>query len=215
LNAANLAEAQSLRPTITLQQDMHTKQPSKLKRWLAIGSSIALLTFAAQAQTVRLSTSQGDIRIALDAEHAPKSVANFIQYVKAGHYNGLIFHRVIPEFMIQGGGFTPTMDQRPTKPPIPLESRNGLLNVRGSIAMARTGDPNSATAQFFINTVDNAFLDAANSADGNGYAVFGRVLEGMEVVDKIRAMPTGNKNGQQNVPLTPILITKAIVEPKK
>ena len=194
---------------------MHTKPQSKLKRWLAIGSSIALLTFAAQAQTVRLSTSQGDIRIALDAEHAPKSVANFIQYVKAGHYNGLIFHRVIPEFMIQGGGFTPKMDQRPTKPPIPLESRNGLLHVRGSIAMARTGDPNSATAQFFINTVDNAFLDAANSADGNGYAVFGRVLEGMDVVDKIRAMPTGNKNGQQNVPLTPILITKAIVEPKK
>ncbi len=194
---------------------MHTKPQSKLKRWLAIGSSIALLTFAAQAQTVRLSTSQGDIRIALDAEHAPKSVANFIQYVKAGHYNGLIFHRVISEFMIQGGGFTPKMDQRPTKPPIPLESRNGLLNVRGSIAMARTGDPNSATAQFFINTVDNAFLDAANSADGNGYAVFGRVLEGMDVVDKIRAMPTGNKNGQQNVPLTPILITKAIVEPKK
>lgn len=194
---------------------MHTKPQSKLKRWLAIGTSIALLAFAAQAQTVRLSTSQGDIRIALDAEHAPKSVANFIQYVKAGHYNGLIFHRVISEFMIQGGGFTPKMDQRPTKPPIPLESRNGLLNVRGSIAMARTGDPNSATAQFFINTVDNAFLDAANSADGNGYAVFGRVLEGMEVVDKIRAMPTGNKNGQQNVPLTPILITKAIVEPKK
>jgi peptidyl-prolyl cis-trans isomerase A (cyclophilin A) len=194
---------------------MHTKPQSKLKRWLTIGSSAALLALAAQAQTVRLSTSQGDIRIALDAEHAPKSVANFIQYVKAGHYNGLIFHRVIPEFMIQGGGFTPKMDQRPTKPPIPLESRNGLLNVRGSIAMARTGDPNSATAQFFINTVDNAFLDAANSADGNGYAVFGRVLEGMDVVDKIRAMPTGNKNGQQNVPLTPILITKAIVEPKK
>ena len=194
---------------------MHTKPQSKLKRWLAIGSSIALLAFAAQAQTVRLSTSQGDIRIALDAEHAPKSVANFIQYVKAGHYNGLIFHRVISEFMIQGGGFTPKMDQRPTKPPIPLESRNGLLNVRGSIAMARTGDPHSATAQFFITTVDNAFLDAANSADGNGYAVFGRVLEGMDVVDKIRAMPTGNKNGQQNVPLTPILITKAIVEPKK
>ena len=194
---------------------MHTKPQSKLKRWLAIGTSIALLTCAAQAQTVRLSTSQGEIRIALDAEHAPKSVANFIQYVKAGHYNGLIFHRVISEFMIQGGGFTPKMDQRPTKPPIPLESRNGLLNVRGSIAMARTGDPNSATAQFFINTVDNAFLDAANSADGNGYAVFGRVLEGMDVVDKIRAMPTGNKNGQQNVPLTPILITKAIVEPKK
>ena len=194
---------------------MHTKPQSKLKRWLAIGTSIALLAFAAQAQTVRLSTSQGDIRIALDAEHAPKSVANFIQYVKAGHYNGLIFHRVISEFMIQGGGFTPKMDQRPTKPPIPLESRNGLLNVRGSIAMARTGDPNSATAQFFINTVDNAFLDAANSADGNGYAVFGRVLEGMDVVDKIRNMPTGDKNGQQNVPLTPILITKAIVEPKK
>lgn len=173
------------------------------------------LAVAAQAQTVKLTTTEGVIRIELNAEKAPKSVANFVQYVKAGHYDGTIFHRVIENFMIQGGGFTDKMAQKPTKPPIPLEAGNGLLNVRGSVAMARTGDPNSATAQFFINTVDNAFLDAANARDGRGYAVFGQVIEGMDVVDKIRATPTGNLGGQQNVPLTPILITKAIVESKK
>ncbi len=175
----------------------------------------AVLALSAQAQTVKLSTSEGEIRIALDAEKAPKTTANFIAYVKAGHYNGLIFHRVIENFMIQGGGFTKDMKQLPTRPPIPLESRNGLLNVRGSIAMARTSDPNSATSQFFINTVDNAFLDAENARDGQGYAVFGQVIEGMDVVDKIRAQPVGDRNGQQNVPLTPIIINKAIVEPKK
>lgn len=181
------------------------------------GISVMALVLAAsaQAQTVKLSTSAGDIRIALDAEKAPKSTANFIAYVKAGHYNGLIFHRVIENFMIQGGGFTKDMKQLPTRPPIPLESRNGLQNVRGSIAMARTNDPNSATSQFFINTVDNAFLDAENSRDGQGYAVFGQVIEGMDVVDKIRAQPVGDRNGQQNVPLTPIIINKAILEPKK
>ncbi|RQO63388.1 peptidylprolyl isomerase [Paucibacter sp. KBW04] len=181
---------------------------------LAAGLSLGLLA-SAQAQVVKLSTTEGDIRIELNAEKAPKSVANFVQYVKAGHYNGTIFHRVIENFMIQGGGFTPKMTQKPTKPPIPLESRNGLLNVRGSVAMARTGIPDSATSQFFINTVDNAFLDAANSRDGNGYAVFGQVIEGMDVVDKIRAVPTGTVAGQQNVPNNPIIITKAIVESKK
>jgi len=117
--------------------------------------------------------------------------------------------------MIQGGGFTAKMEQKPTKPPIPLESSNGLLNVRGIVAMARTNDPNSATSQFFINTVDNAFLDAANARDGQGYAVFAQVIEGMEVVDKIRAVPVGNLGGQQNVPLKPVIITKAIVETQK
>jgi len=186
-----------------------------LGRWLAAGAAAALLAAGAQAQTIKLTTTQGDIRIQLDAEKAPKSVANFVQYVKAGHYNGTIFHRVIENFMIQGGGFTPKMEQKPTKPPIPLEAGNGLLNVRGSIAMARTNDPNSATSQFFINTVDNAFLDPANARDGLGYTVFGQVIEGMDVVDKIRALPVGNQGMHQNLPLTPVLITKAIVESKK
>ena len=191
---------------------MKARMSFKFTAILALGLALAS---AAQAQTVRLSTTQGDIRIALDADKAPKSVANFLQYVKSGHYNGVIFHRVIENFMIQTGGFTAKMDQKPTKPPIPLESRNGLTNVRGSLAMARTGDPNSATSQFFINTVDNAFLDADNARDGNGYAVFGHVIEGMEVVDKIRALPTRDTGMHQNLPVTPVLITKAIVETKK
>lgn len=179
-------------------------------------SLLALLAAApALAQTVKLSTNEGDIRIELDAEKAPKSVDNFIKYVKAGHYNGTIFHRVIEGFMIQGGGFTPKMEQKPTRPPIPLEAGNGLNNVRGTLAMARTGDPNSATAQFFINVVDNPFLDAANARDGKGYAVFGRVIEGMDIVDKIRIKPTANQGMHQNLPLAPVIITKAIVEPKK
>jgi peptidyl-prolyl cis-trans isomerase A (cyclophilin A) len=178
-------------------------------------TALAFAALPALAQTVKLSTSEGDIRIELDAAKAPKSVDNFVKYVKAGHYDGTIFHRVIETFMIQGGGFTPKLEQKPTRGPIPLESQNGLNNVRGSIAMARTSDPNSATAQFFINTVDNAFLDAANARDGNGYAVFGRVIEGMDVVDKIRIKPTGAQGMHQNLPLTPVIIKKAIVEPKK
>lgn len=178
-------------------------------------TALAFAALPALAQTVKLSTNEGDIRIELDAAKAPKSVDNFVKYVKAGHYDGTIFHRVIENFMIQGGGFTPKLEQKPTRGPIPLESQNGLTNVRGSIAMARTSDPNSATAQFFINTVDNAFLDAANARDGNGYAVFGRVIEGMDVVDKIRIKPTGAQGMHQNLPLTPVIIKKAIVEPKK
>jgi peptidyl-prolyl cis-trans isomerase A (cyclophilin A) len=182
---------------------------------LAFAALASLAALPAQAQIIKLNTNHGDIRIELDAAKAPKSVANFVQYVKAGHYNGTIFHRVIENFMIQGGGFTAKLEQKPTKPPIPLESGNGLLNLRGSVAMARTGDPNSATAQFFINTVDNAFLDQANARDGNGYAVFGHVIEGMDVVDKIRALPVSNQGMHQNIPVTPVIINKAIVESKK
>ena len=167
---------------------------------------------AAQAQKVKFATSAGDIVVELDAAKAPKTVANFVEYVKAGHYDGTIFHRVIPNFMIQGGGMTPDMKEKATRAPLPLESGNGLDNLRGTIAMARTMDPNSATAQFFINVTDNGFLNTAQSRDGNGYAVFGKVVSGMEVVDKIRAVPTGNKGMHQNVPLEPVLINKATLE---
>ena len=163
---------------------------------------------AALAQKVKLATSAGDIVVELDAAKAPKSVANFLEYVKAGHYNGTIFHRVIDNFMIQGGGMTTDMKEKETRPPIPLESRNGLTNQRGTIAMARTQDPNSATAQFFINVKDNDFLNQTQARDGNGYAVFGKVVQGMDVVDKIRATPTG----AGDVPLQQVVIKKATVE---
>jgi len=163
---------------------------------------------AALAQKVKLATSAGDIVVELDAAKAPKSVANFLEYVKAGHYNGTIFHRVIDNFMIQGGGMTTDMKEKETRAPIPLESRNGLTNQRGTIAMARTSDPNSATAQFFINVKDNDFLNQTQAKDGNGYAVFGKVVKGMDVVDKIRAMPTG----AGDVPLQQVLIKQATVE---
>jgi peptidyl-prolyl cis-trans isomerase A (cyclophilin A) len=162
----------------------------------------------AHAQTVKLSTSEGDIVVELNAAKAPKSVANFVAYVKSGHYNGTIFHRVIDNFMIQGGGMTPDMKEKATRAPIPLESRNGLTNDRGTIAMARTPDPNSATAQFYINVKDNAFLNAANAADGHGYAVFGKVISGMEVVDKIRKVQTG----PMDVPVKAVIIKKATLE---
>jgi peptidyl-prolyl cis-trans isomerase A (cyclophilin A) len=176
----------------------------------------ALLSAAcASAQTVKLQTTEGDIRIELNAEKAPKTVANFLHYVKAGHYNGVIFHRVIPNFMVQTGGYDAKLNQRPTKAPIPLESGNGLGNLRGTVAMARTGDPNSATSQFFINVVDNFFLDADVGRIGTGYAVFGQVVEGMEVVDKIRAAETAAKSVHENLPIKPIFITKAVIEPAK
>ena len=177
-----------------------------------LGAALAALSVAVQAQTVRLSTSQGDIVVQLDKAKAPKTVDNFVEYVKSGHYNGTIFHRVIDGFMIQGGGMTPDMKEKPTRAPIPLESHNGLNNVRGTLAMARTMDPNSATAQFFINVKDNGFLDAAQSPDGNGYAVFGKVISGMEVVDKIRKVPTGQKGMHGDVPLQAVTINKATLE---
>jgi len=178
------------------------------------GAAAALLacalgaSFSAQAQKVRLETSAGDIVLALDATKAPKTVDNFVQYVKAGHYDGTIFHRVISDFMIQGGGMTADRKEKATRAPISLESRNGLTNVRGSVAMARTTDPNSATSQFFINVKDNDFLNAAQARDGNGYAVFGKVESGMEVVDKIRSGPTG----PGDFPKEPVVIKHATVE---
>ncbi len=181
-------------------------------RTLLVASTTALLTLAAQAQNVRLSTTQGDIVLQLDAAKAPKTVANFVEYVKAGHYNGTIFHRVIDGFMIQGGGMTPDMKEKATRAPIPLESRNGLSNPRGTVAMARTSVPDSATAQFFINVKDNAFLDAARSPDGNGYAVFGKVVEGLDVVDKIRKVPTTTKPPHGDVPVQAVVINKATIE---
>ncbi|MDH4061060.1 MAG: peptidylprolyl isomerase [Aquincola sp.] len=176
-------------------------------------ATCALMCLPAWAQQkVRLATSLGDIVLELDAQKAPKTVENFMRYVKAGHYDGTIFHRVIADFMIQGGGMKPDMSEKPTRAPIPLESRNGLANVRGSVAMARTMVPDSATAQFFINVKDNPFLDQPNSRDGNGYAVFGKVVAGMDVVDKIRAVPVTDMGGHQNVPLSPVTIKKATLE---
>ncbi len=161
---------------------------------------------------IKLTTNHGVITLELDAEKAPKTVENFIAYVEAGHYNGTIFHRVIKDFMIQGGGMEPGMKQKETRDPIENEAANGLKNVRGSIAMARTNDPHSATAQFFINTVDNDFLDfRAPSGSGWGYCVFGQVVEGLEVVDKIRAVPTGSKGFHQDVPKEDVIIEKAEV----
>jgi peptidyl-prolyl cis-trans isomerase A (cyclophilin A) len=187
-------------------------------RWLTLPAMLVLGMLGSQsalAQKVKLATSMGDMVIQLDADKAPKTVANFVQYVKDGHYDGLVFHRVIATFMIQGGGYDAEMKEKPTRPAIPLESRNGLSNQRGTIAMARTGVPDSATSQFFINVVDNARLDAANSPDGNGYAVFGKVVSGMEVVDKIRDAPVGSKAGHQNVPTQPVVIRKATLESAK
>ena len=175
-------------------------------------AALAAISLAAAApafaQKVRFTTSEGDIVVELDAAKAPKTVDNFMQYVKAGQYNGTVFHRVIANFMIQGGGMTPDMKEKPTRAPIGLESKNGLTNQRGTVAMARTNDPNSATAQFFINVKDNDFLNQPQSRDGNGYAVFGKVIEGMDVVDKIRVVPTG----PGDVPVTPVIIKKATVE---
>jgi len=160
---------------------------------------------------VRLSTSQGDIVLELNPGKAPKTVENFLQYVADQHYDGTVFHRVIDGFMIQGGGFTADLQQKPTRAPVPLEAGNGLKNDRGTIAMARTSNPNSATSQFFINVVNNDNLNAPKP-DGYGYTVFGRVVSGIEVVDKIRTVPTGNRGMFQNVPQTPITILKATLE---
>lgn len=185
--------------------------------WLtALAAGTALLPLATHAQAtaaprVKLATSQGDIVVELYPDKAPKTVENFLQYVRDQHYDGTVFHRVMSNFMIQGGGFTPDLQQKPTKAPIPLEATNGLKNDRGAIAMARTSNPNSATSQFFINTVNNPNLNAPNP-DGYGYTVFGKVVAGLDVVDKIRAVPVGDQGMHQNVPKTPITILKATLE---
>jgi peptidyl-prolyl cis-trans isomerase B (cyclophilin B) len=157
---------------------------------------------------ITLKTSMGDIVIELDHEKAPKSCENFEQYVREGHYDGTIFHRVIGNFMIQGGGFMPDMMQKATRDPIENEAANGLSNVNGSIAMARTSAPHSATAQFFINVKDNSFLDHPGQ-DGWGYCVFGKVTGGMDVVEQIKGVDTTNKAGHSDVPVEPIVIEKA------
>ena len=177
------------------------------------GTAVGLAVLAATpafAQKVKLVTSAGDIVIELDAVKAPKSVENFVGYVKAGHYDGTVFHRVIPNFMIQGGGMLPDLKEKTTRAPIVLESMNGLANTKGTVAMARTGVPNSATAQFFINVKDNDFLNGTR--EGTGYAVFGKVTSGMDVVEKIRGVRTDNKGPFENVPVEPVIIKQATLE---
>ena len=161
--------------------------------------------------TVLFETTMGNITIELDADNAPKTSANFLDYVDEGYYAGTTFHRVIPNFMIQGGGITADMQDKPSsRAPIENEAKNGLKNERGTVAMARTSDPHSATSQFFINHVDNEFLNfTSESMQGWGYAVFGRVVDGMDVVDAIAQVETGNKGGHQNVPVETITITGA------
>lgn len=162
-------------------------------------------------KTVELHTNHGVIRAELDDEKAPATVANFLSYVMAGHYDGTVFHRVIPGFMIQGGGFEPGMNQKPTQAPITNEAGNGLKNAHYTLAMARTSAPHSATAQFFINATDNTFLDfKSESPNGWGYAVFGKVVAGNEVVDAIERVATGRRGGHDDVPLEDVVIQRAV-----
>ncbi|AJF01108.1 peptidyl-prolyl cis-trans isomerase [Pandoraea apista] len=173
------------------------------------GTSLSALAQTIQPQ-VQFKTSAGNFVVELNPKAAPKTVENFLQYVNSGFYNGTIFHRVIGNFMIQGGGFTPEMNEKTTRAPIPSESQNGLKNVTGAIAMARTSNPNSATAQFFINVKDNASLDYP-SPDGYGYTVFGKVVSGMDTVEKIKGVATTRKGMYQDVPVTPVVIESASV----
>jgi peptidyl-prolyl cis-trans isomerase B (cyclophilin B) len=161
-------------------------------------------------QLIDLKTNHGTIRVEVDDGAAPKSAANFVDYVKKGHYDGTIFHRVIPNFMVQGGGFDAAMKQKPVAAPIANEADNGLKNAKYTLAMARTSDPHSATAQFFINTKDNGFLDhTAKNAQGWGYAVFGKVVSGQDVVDRIGKVATGRKGGHDDVPQADVVIESA------
>ncbi|HTN50332.1 MAG TPA: peptidylprolyl isomerase [Burkholderiaceae bacterium] len=179
-----------------------------MKRLGLLFSLLLALPAIAWAQRVALDTTLGTIVIQLNAQAAPKTVANFLEYVKSGHYDNTVFHRVIGNFMIQGGGYTADLAEKPTRAPIPLESQNGLKNERGAVSMARRGDPNSATSQFFINVVDNPNLDYPKP-DGHGYAVFGKVVEGMDVVDKIRAVPTESRGPHASLPATPVIVKSA------
>lgn len=178
-----------------------------MRRCLAL--SLAFLTFGCGNNNpqVEIVTNKGTIKAELFERQAPITVKNFLDYVDGKHYDGTIFHRVIYSFMIQGGGFKPGMErEEPTREPIKNESANGLKNQTGTLAMARTGDPHSATAQFFINVVDNPFLDRANAQDGWGYAVFGQVTEGMDIVNKIRRVRTQTVKGHENVPIEDVVI---------
>ncbi|MCS4508793.1 peptidylprolyl isomerase [Xylophilus ampelinus] len=194
----------------------HTSPFARLLSRRAAGIAATALLLAGTATQalaadprVKLATTAGDIVIELDAAKAPKTTENFLQYVREKHYDGTVFHRVIDGFMIQGGGFNAEMQQKPTRAPLAFES-TGLKNDKYTVAMARTSNPNSATSQFFINVKDNAMLNPPGT-DGYGYAVFGKVVAGTDVVDKIRAVATGNKGPYQNVPTTPITITAATV----
>ena len=182
---------------------------------LLLTSTLSFSTEKTMSDTptkVKLTTNLGEIIIQLNAEKAPVSSANFLTYVNEGFYNGTIFHRVIPDFMAQGGGFDTSFNQKAVHAPIKNEADNGLKNTRGTLAMARTNDPNSATAQFFINLKDNTFLNhTGKNASGWGYAVFGEVIEGMDVVDTMAKQPTGNRGGHQDVPKSDIIIEKAEV----
>jgi peptidyl-prolyl cis-trans isomerase B (cyclophilin B) len=183
---------------------------------LAMAGLIGTMATAQAAPQVKLETSLGDIVIQLDATAAPKTTANFLSYVNAGFYDGTIFHRVIQRFMIQGGGFTPDMTEKQTKAPIKNEAANGLKNMRGTVAMARTGEPHSATAQFFINTVDNGFLNYKSSTPEEfGYCVFGKVIKGIDIVDSIAKTPTTRKGMYSDVPVEAVVIKKATVVKEK
>ncbi|MES2320889.1 MAG: peptidylprolyl isomerase [Pseudomonadota bacterium] len=183
-----------------------------LARFLTVfcGITLSSAVLATEAPQVKLTTTMGDIVLELDQEKAPKTVANFLQYVKTGHYKGVIFHRVIDGFMIQTGGMDAKMVTRATRPPVKNESQNGLTNSPYSVAMARTANPDSATSQFFINVAENTGLDFPGR-DGFGYTVFGKVISGQEVVDKIKGVVVDDMKGQQNVPVVPIVIKSATV----
>jgi len=197
---------------------MYIGMPAILHRCLSQAAAFALglLSLCAYAQAaapqVLLVTNMGNITLELNPDKAPRTVANFLKYVEDKHYDGTIFHRVIKDFMIQGGGFTPDMKQKDVRTSIQNEASNGLKNDRGTIAMARTGAPHSATAQFFINTVNNDFLNYPGQ-DGWGYCVFGKVIAGMDVVEKIRMVPTAGKNSLSDVPMTPVIIQSATLLP--
>ncbi len=190
-----------------------------MKKIMALLALFAVLAFApgfAQAgnadPVIKLETTMGDIVIRLNERKAPITCANFVQYVKSGHYDGTIFHRVIKDFMIQGGGFADNMKEKPTHAPIRNEANNGLKNEKYTIAMARTKDPHSASAQFFINTRNNNFLDFKSQKNGEwGYAVFGKVIQGQNVVDQIEKAATGRRAGHDDVPTEPVIIKKAVV----
>jgi cyclophilin family peptidyl-prolyl cis-trans isomerase len=188
-----------------------TTSVNSVRRLLVVTCSalcLAAPSWAQDAPTVKFHTTVGDFVVEVYPDKAPKTVDNFLQYVKAKHYDGTIFHRVINNFMVQGGGYSKTLSQKPTRPPIPLEAANGLTNDLGTIAMARTGEPNSATSQFFINVKDNAFLNAKGKSDG--YTVFGKVISGMDIIEKMKAVPTGPSGMfPSDVPVTPIVINSA------
>ena len=179
---------------------------------IAISDAIDSHQKGANMVTVIMETTKGNITLELDSEKAPLTVANFVEYAKSGHYDGTVFHRVIPGFMIQGGGFDEDMKQKDTNPAIKNEADNGLKNLNGSIAMARTNDPHSATSQFFINVKDNGFLDHTSpTSRGWGYTVFGKVTEGMDTVSSIEHVKTTTSNGQQDVPVTDVVIRKVTI----